>query len=429
MVYLLLFSYIFIILMQNLFKVALLFGLSIPVVHGQDKQWQMELVFKGEISPEKFENEIPEFAKEFYEPFLKGKMAYKNVEILADADYSSAVINQKEHAILNRKLAKTYSFSAGDDIVTAESYHPSYKIVSNKLKESEGPYVWMQDLGEIENVAGVTCKKAKLFIKNQADSAEAIVWYSEVVPTYYMTAFSFVNDLPGAVLKLSLGANADLGFETTKVSNVSGVKDFRLPQDIKVVDISGDGPSEGGDDVSLFEDTFPLDRSLKWVMVKDKETNDEYYGIKSTTGQEVLSCSLFSLAYFNDQTAIVSDKDNYFWLLDKKGNKVNKTGFDWLTPATERLAIFQKDGSFGLVTQEGKVLLDKKENISKFLSNYLMFSEEGKIGLLDEHGKIIVEPNLLFLDVDSAGKVLVRDKEGEETKTLEFDVFIKEYVK
>src|SRR5690606_16483280 len=184
-------------------------------------------------------------------------------------------------------------------------------------------------------------------------------------------------------------------------------------------------PSEGGDDVSLFEDTFPLDRSLKWVMVKDKETNDEYYGIKSTTGQEVLSCSLFSLAYFNDQTAIVSDKDNYFWLLDKKGNKINKTGFDWLTPATERLAIFQKDGSFGLVTQEGKVLLDKKENISKFLSNYLMFSEEGKIGLLDEHGKIIVEPNLLFLDVDSAGKVLVRDKEGEETKTLEFDVFIK----
>lgn len=415
--------------MKNLFKVALLFGLSIPVVYGQDKQWQMELVFKGEISPEKFENEIPEFAKEFYEPFLKGKTAYRNVEVLADANYSSAVVNQKEHAILNRKLAKTYSFSAGDDIVTAESYHPSYKVVSNKLKDAEGPYVWMQDLGEIEDIAGVTCKKAKLLIKNQTDSAEATVWYSEAVPTYYMTAFSFVNDLPGAVLKMSLGQNTDLGFETTKVSNVSGVKDFRLPQDIKVVDISGDGPSEGGDDVSLFEDTFPLDRSLKWVMVKDKETNDEYYGIKSTTGQEVLSCSLFSLAYFNDQTAIVSDKDNYFWLLDKKGNKINKTGFDWLTPATERLAIFQKDGSFGLVTQEGKVLLDKKENISKFLSNYLMFSEEGKIGLLDEHGKIIVEPNLLFLDVDSAGKVLVRDKEGEETKTLEFDVFIKEYVK
>ncbi|RKE56741.1 hypothetical protein [Sphingobacterium detergens] len=415
--------------MKNLFKVALLFGLSIPVVHGQDKQWQMEFVFKGEISPEKFENEIPEFAKEFYEPFLKGKTAYKNVEVLADANYSSAVVNQKEHAILNRKLAKTYSFSAGDDIVTAESYHPSYKIVSNRLKESEGPYVWMQDLGEIEDVAGVTCKKAKLFIKNQADSAEATVWYSEAVPTYYMTAFSFVNDLPGAVLKLSLGQNTDLGFETTKVSNVSTVEGFQLPQDVKVVDISGSSHTEEGEDVSLFEDTFPLDKSLKWVMVKDNDTNDEYYGIKSSTGQEVLPCSLFSLAYFNDRIAIVSDKDNYFWLLDKKGNKVNKTGFDWLTPATERLAIFQKDGNFGLVTQEGKVLLDKKENISKFLNNYLMFSEDGKIGLLDENGKIVINPSLLFLDVDSAGKVLVRDKEGEETKTLELDTFIKEYVK
>lgn len=415
--------------MKNLFKVALLFGLSIPVVHGQDKQWQMEFVFKGEISPEKFENEIPEFAKEFYEPFLKGKTAYKNVEVLADANYSSAVVNQKEHAILNRKLAKTYSFSAGDDIVTAESYHPSYKIVSNRLKESEGPYVWMQDLGEIEDVAGVTCKKAKLFIKNQADSAEATVWYSEAVPTYYMTAFSFVNDLPGAVLKLSLGQNTDLGFETTKVSNVSTVEGFQLPQDVKVVDISGSSHTEEGEDVSLFEDTFPLDKSLKWVMVKDNDTNDEYYGIKSSTGQEVLPCALFSLAYFNDRIAIVSDKDNYFWLLDKKGNKVNKTGFDWLTPATERLAIFQKDGNFGLVTQEGKVLLDKKENISKFLNNYLMFSEDGKIGLLDENGKIVINPSLLFLDVDSAGKVLVRDKEGEETKTLELDTFIKEYVK
>ncbi|WP_343560025.1 hypothetical protein [Sphingobacterium sp.] len=415
--------------MKNLFKVALLFGLSIPVVHGQDKQWQMELVFKGEISPEKFENEIPEFAKEFYEPFLKGKAAYKNVEVLADANYSSAVVNQKEHAILNRKLAKTYSFSAGDDIVTAEPYHPSYKIVSNKLKESEAPYVWMQDLGEIEDVAGVTCKKAKLFIKNQADSAEATVWYSEAVPAYYMTAFSFVNDLPGAVLKLSLGQSTDLGFETTKVSHVLAVEGFQLPQDVKVVDISGSGHTEEGEDVSLFEDTFPLDKSLKWVMLKDNDTNDEYYGIKSSTGQEVLPCSLFSLAYFNDRIAIVSDKDNYFWLLDKKGNKVNKTGFDWLTPATERLAIFQKDGSFGLVTQEGKVLLDKKENISKFLNNYLMFSEDGKIGLLDENGKIVINPDLLFLDVDSTGKVLVRDKEGEETKTLEFDVFIKEYVK
>jgi len=415
--------------MKNLFKVALLFGLSIPVVHGQDKQWQMEFVFKGEISPEKFENEIPEFAKEFYEPFLKGKTAYKNVEVLADANYSSAVVNQKEHAILNRKLSKTYSFSIGDDIVTAESYHPSYKIVSNRLKESEGPYVWMQDLGEIEDVAGVTCKKAKLFIKNQADSAEATVWYSEAVPTYYMTAFSFVNDLPGAVLKLSLGQNTDLGFETTKVSNVSTVEGFQLPQDVKVVDISGSSHTEEGEDVSLFEDTFPLDKSLKWVMVKDNDTNDEYYGIKSSTGEEVLPCSLFSLAYFNDRIAIVSDKDNYFWLLDKKGNKVNKTGFDWLTPATERLAIFQKDGNFGLVTQEGKVLLDKKENISKFLNNYLMFSEDGKIGLLDENGKIIINPSLLFLDVDSNGKVLVRDKEGEETKTLELDAFIKEYVK
>ncbi|MNE85968.1 hypothetical protein D3C80_1830230 [compost metagenome] len=58
-----------------------------------------------------------------------------------------------------------------------------------------------------------------------------------------------------------------------------------------------------------------------------------------------------------------------------------------------------------------------------------MFSEDGKIGLLDENGKIIINPSLLFLDVDSNGEVLVRDKEGEETKTLELDAFIKEYVK
>ncbi len=415
--------------MNNLLNVALLFGLSISTTYAQDKQWQMELVFKGEVSPEKFENEVPEFAKEFYEPFLKGKMAYRNVEILTDADYSSTVVNQKAHAILNRKLAKTYSYSVGDDVVTAEAYSPSYKIVSTKLGESEGPYVQLQDMGEIESIAGITCKKAKLFIKNHADSAVATVWYSEAVPTYYLTAFSFINDLPGGVLKLSLGENNDLGFETTKVINVSSVTDFALPKNAKVIDISGGGNTSEGEDVSLFEDTFPLEKSLKWTMVKDKDTNDEYYGIKSIAGEDVLPCSLFSLAYFNEQTAIVSDKDNYFWLLDKKGGKVNKEGFDWLTPANQKLAIFQKDGNFGLITQEGKVLLDKKENISKFLDNYLMFSENGKVGLLDENGKILLKANLLFLDADNAGNVLVREKEGEETKTLDLDTFLKTYVK
>lgn len=415
--------------MNNLVSVILVFGLSTSLVYGQDKQWQMELVFKGEISPEKFESEIPEFAKEFYEPFLKGKTAYKNVEVLADAAHSSAVINQKEHAILNRKLGKTYSFSVGDDIVTAESYHPSYQVVSSKLKEPAGPYVLLQDMGEIEDVAGVTCKKAKLLIKNQADSAEATVWYSEAVPTYYLTAFSFVNDLPGAVLKLSLGQQKDLGFETTKIASVSGAKGFQLPQNAKVVDISGGFPAEGTEDVSLFEDTFPLDKSLQWMVVKDKETNDEYYGIKDLSGKEVLPCALFSLAYFNEQVAIVSDKDNYFWLLDKQGNKINKAGFDWLTPANERLVIFQKDGAFGLVNSEGKVLLDKKENISKFLNDYLIFAEDGKVGLLDDSGKIIIPASLAFLDVDGQGKVLVKDKEEDETQTLELEDFIKAYVK
>jgi hypothetical protein len=415
--------------MKNLFKVALFLGMSIQFVYGQDKQWQMELVFKGEISPEKFENEIPEFAKEFYEPFLKGKMSYRNVEILADADYSSTVVNKKEYSILNRKLAKTYSYALGDDIVTAESYRPSYKVVSSKLKDSEEPYVLVQDLGEIEDVAGITCKKAQLLVKNQADSAELTVWYSEAVPTYYLTAFPFVNDLPGAVLKLSLGNNSDLGFETTKVINVSSVADFQLPQHAKVVDISGGDSAKEGEDVSLFEDSFPVDKSLKWIVVKDKETGDEYYGIKNLDGEEVLPCSLFSLAYFNDEIAIVSDKDNYFWLLDKKGNKVNREGFDWLTPANEHLAIFQKDGTFGLVNQSGKVILEKKENISKFLDRYLMFSENGKVGLLDENGKVAIKAILSFLDVDSSGKVLLKENEGEETKTLELENFLREYMK
>lgn len=415
--------------MNNLLKVALLFGLSISTTYAQDKQWQMELVFKGEVSPEKFENDVPEFAKEFYEPFLKGKMAYRNVEVLADSDYSSTIVNQKAHAVLNRKLAKTYSYSAGDDVVTAEAYHPSYKIVGVKPEESEGPYVQLQDMGEIESIAGITCKKAKLFFKNNADSAIATVWYSEAVPTYYLTAFPFINDLPGGVLKLSLGESNELGFETTKVANTSFVADFQLPKNAKVIDISGGDNDSQAENVGLFEDTFPLDKSLKWTMVKDKNTNDEYYGIKNTAGEEVLPCSLFSLTYFNEETAIVSDKDNYFWLLDRKGGKVNKEGFDWLTPANQKIAIFQKDGNFGLVTEEGKILLDKKENISKFLDNYLMFSENGKIGLLDEHGKIILKANLLFLDADHVGNVLVREKEGEETKKMDLNTFLNAYVK
>ncbi len=58
-----------------------------------------------------------------------------------------------------------------------------------------------------------------------------------------------------------------------------------------------------------------------------------------------------------------------------------------------------------------------------------MFSENGKVGLLDENGKILLKANLLFLDADNAGNVLVREKDSEETKTLALDTFLKTYVK
>jgi len=58
-----------------------------------------------------------------------------------------------------------------------------------------------------------------------------------------------------------------------------------------------------------------------------------------------------------------------------------------------------------------------------------MFSENGKIGLLDEQGKIILKANLLFLDADHVGNVLIREKEGEETKKMDLNTFLNSYVK
>jgi len=49
--------------------------------------------------------------------------------------------------------------------------------------------------------------------------------------------------------------------------------------------------------------------------------------------------------------------------------------------------------------------------------------------LLDENGKVAIKANLSFLDVDSSGKVLVKENEGEETKTLELETFLREYMK
>lgn len=60
--------------MKKLVHVVFLTILLSHSAIAQDKVWQMKVSFKGQIALEELEKSVPEFAVDFYEPFIKGEL-------------------------------------------------------------------------------------------------------------------------------------------------------------------------------------------------------------------------------------------------------------------------------------------------------------------------------------------------------------------
>ena len=221
-----------------------------------------------------------------------------------------------------------------------------------------------------------------------------------------------------------------MGFEVSDLTEVNGLKEFDLPQDMKIVKLSA---NEGSnlDDASIFQDAFELKAPLKWFSQHSTSFGDEHlFGVKKTDGTVVQPANFYSIDVLNKDRAIVSDSSSLFWIIDDEAKKINQVGFEVLYGINEENMVYAIEDHYGIINASGVSIIGGLSNISNFVGSYLLFSENNKQGLMDFDGNIVLKPVLDFIDTDDQGNILVKDlKVSPEIQQYSLADFQEKYLK
>ncbi|MEN5085510.1 hypothetical protein ABE426_03455 [Sphingobacterium faecium] len=416
--------------MKKLVHVVFLTILLSHSAIAQDKVWQMKVSFKGQIALEELEKSVPEFAVDFYEPFIKGGAAVKEVAIYASPSKIKSVDNLGHILIADRIQKQEYSFTKGDDLLSQDDLSIDYPLLKDP-KTVEDAYLTLENEAEKETINGISCIKAKLkVIDPNAGEVTLLVWYAPELPSYYLSSLPFLINIPGAVLKLNDQVHQELGFEVSDLKKLTDLKEFELPQDVKIVKLSA---TEGSnlEDASVFQDAFELKAPLKWFSQQNVAYGDEHlFGVKKNDGTVVQPATFYSIDVLNKKRAIVSDSSSLFWIIDEEAKKINQVGFEVLYPVNDENMVYAIDDQYGIINAAGVSIIGGLNNISNFVGSYLLFSENNKQGLLDFNGKVVLKPTLDFIDTDDQGNILVKDlKVSPEVQQYSLTDFQAKYLK
>lgn len=395
--------------MKKLVHVVFLTILLSHVAVAQDNLWQMKLSFKGQIALEELEKSVPGFAVDFYEPFLTGGTAIKDVAVYTSPSKIKSIDNLGHILIADRIKKQEYSFTKGDDLLSQDELSSDYPLLKDP-KDAQDAYLILENKSEKETISGVSCTKALLkVVYPHLGEVAMTVWYAPELPSYYLSSLPFLINVPGAVLKLSDQVHESLGFEVSDIKKINDLKEFELPHDVKIVKLS---ETEGSnlDDASVFQDAFELKAPLKWFSQKNAAYGDEHlFGVKKADGTIVQPANFYSIDVLNKERAIVSDSSSLFWIIDTEAKKINNVGFEVLYGINDENMVYAIEDHYGIINASGVSIIGGLKNISNFVGSYLLFSENNKQGLLDFSGKIVLKPTLDFIDTDDQGNILVKD--------------------
>ncbi|AIM36486.1 hypothetical protein KO02_07060 [Sphingobacterium sp. ML3W] len=415
--------------MRKLVHVVFLTILLSHSAIAQDKVWQMKLSFKGQVSLEELGQSVPEFAVDFYEPFSKGT-GHSDVQVFTSPSKIKSIDQVGRVLIADRIQKQEYSYTTGDDVLSQEALFQDYPLLKSPTDQSDA-YLILEEGPDQEMINGINCVKATLKVVNPDEGEVAMtVWYAPEIPSYYVSSMPFLIHIPGAVLRLNDQVHHSLGFEVSDLTEVNGLKEFDLPQDMKIVKLSA---NEGSnlDDASIFQDAFELKAPLKWFSQHSTSFGDEHlFGVKKTDGTVVQPANFYSIDVLNKDRAIVSDSSSLFWIIDDEAKKINQVGFEVLYGINEENMVYAIEDHYGIINASGVSIIGGLSNISNFVGSYLLFSENNKQGLMDFDGNIVLKPVLDFIDTDDQGNILVKDlKVSPEIQQYSLADFQEKYLK
>lgn len=104
------------------------------------------------------------------------------------------------------------------------------------------------------------------------------------------------------------------------------------------------------------------------------------------------------------------------WLMTSlEGEKIGQDTFEEVKPfySDNSYAAVKKDGKWGFVDKEGKVIISPQyEEARSFSYGYAAVKKDGKWGFIDTSGKICIEPQFQdAMDMNSKGNIFVKEND------------------
>lgn len=264
------------------------------------------------------------------------------------------------------------------------------------IYKSEGPVVEVPEsdlpinyqAGKTKTIAGYPCKFAQISFDNEEDPEQPIemdIWYTETLPSIYWGEFSFLSEIKGAVLSLSVSGNGFqvVNIESTKIDKAT----FQIPENYTEINLDEDPDEEASEENYLGLGTEVAEDRLTYT-----NESGTYMGLKNSQGEEITGTNFTFIDYFHHDQAVAIDKNNKFGTIDLQGKTRIPFQYDYLgqDQASGQL-MYGLGDKMGMMDPNGKVLIKAEYDQISFFSQGLATAFKGeKCGIINMQNKVIV---------------------------------------
>lgn len=288
--------------------------------------------------------------------------------------------------IINKKTSKSFLL-----FPALEQYHVTND--GTEMDDSEDTGINVELIaGKSKNIAGYDCKLALIKTDFNVEDMENYVieiWYTEKIPSIYWNQFSFLKQIPGAVLQVSLDGN---GFIATDIAQET-LKDneFSIPENYTEYEVET-GEIYNEDDSLELEETnqeeMPVDED-RFLYYDGTET---YLGLKDENDNIITKPIYSYFDYFRGGISTVINDDSKFGSMDKNGNIKIPFKYDFLAYDDEyQQYIYAEGEKFGILSANDKPIIKAEyDMVSHMNDGYIAAQLNDKTGIIDSKGNIIV---------------------------------------
>jgi hypothetical protein len=136
-------------------------------------------------------------------------------------------------------------------------------------------------------------------------------------------------------------------------------------------------------------------------------TKDGKMGLLDHSGKIILEANYSYVNWFDSLIHCGNDKNEHF-IYDLRSLKTHQHDFGKLIQQNNGLSFYIKDNKYGLVNNQGKLLIAAQfDKVRPYRNNRAVVELNGKLGLIDEKGKIVQAINYTDLTYDKEGNYVL----------------------